>query len=874
MAQYTKHNSNYIKTKRHQFLKDGSTIFERDWVTIGSQLHFGSGKIPYYNNGNFIFTTSPTPTYQKKHKNGVVVGTWTYDDVKDASAVVNEITVDEHTEDIRSFAYYGSCVELVRSSVENIINTFPGNITLSDDRLEIPPTTEDGDFTFIEGYIVNNPFDINLYLKDISLTQYDNELRFMSYSWDKYLVNGNEIKTYSISDWMGDINCPQNDQYYIKKAPVITVTINGTIVLKGYKADNDIVFCYEGNTLDIRPKEEYIEEYFNNLTGFEKQLLNRESKPLYSNRFVTPIEYNLGFVYYKRTYTWPSNDYCIDVVSPLYIDFINKLTDMAQLFDELWTDNIWRRMTHEAIKNYDWTYTREFEDGEEQDNIDGGERMHKVLNIIGRTFDDIKRYIDLIKQSNTITYNADRNIPSALISDKLELRGWDVYSTIPVFEGNTPYSEVKLDDSVFNANIKWYGTKNYNEVSFADVDVDFMRRLMLSSRRILQTKGTIQGIDMIMGMFGYGENDYKVTEEYMTVQPKLYDSEYDSEYTFGDKIVQINFNKQNELIYDNDVSGIPVGSFTVNELEEDGETLSPKTYLIPYYDQTKFYDGNFCFQSKGGWFYDKTKQSGEDLNEYGWQETLSYLHVVSRISDLLDVNPNSVRNGDIYYVVNVSDIVDYSEEDYKFYSNFFVLEDDFNPETFSSWTLLDLSGETYKNDENTSNEVRELNEKYMKYVEKANYLNSIIPDNIGNNPHVGYGRYDNGNEYVEYMRKPFKYAIDSNNLEYLLKEEAEKILFDISIPIATNKMSDKIQIFANKINAENVKYYGREYHYGEYDRDSIKELSKTKYYLNSKVIHFKNNIDNEYYKQYFKEVIMKYIMQVVPSTTIMILEDF
>ena len=46
---------------------------------------------------------------------------------------------------------------------------------------------------------------------------------------------------------------------------------------------------------------------------------------------------------------------------------------------------------------------REFEDGEEQDNIDGGERMHKVLNIIGRVFDDVKRNIDLIKNEIIIT---------------------------------------------------------------------------------------------------------------------------------------------------------------------------------------------------------------------------------------------------------------------------------------------------------------------------------------------------------------------------------------------------------------------------------------------------------------------------------------
>ena len=311
MAQYTKHNSNYIKTVEHQHLKDGSTIFERDWVTIGSQLNFGPGKIPYYNNGNFIFTTSPTPFFQKRYKNGVTVATWTYDDVKEASSTVNQIQFDEYTEDIRSFAYYGSCVEFLRATIEKIIYEFPGNITLSEDKLEIPPTTENGDYTYIDGYIVNNPFQIDLHTKDVHLQQYDNELRFLSYSWQKYEVNGQPITSYVISDWKGDLDCPQNDQYYIKKAPVVTVTINGNIVLEGYMLDRDIIFCYKGQDLVIQPKEEIIETYFNGLKGFEKQLLTRKTKPLYTNKFITPIEYNLGYLYYNRTYTWPSDGYCI-----------------------------------------------------------------------------------------------------------------------------------------------------------------------------------------------------------------------------------------------------------------------------------------------------------------------------------------------------------------------------------------------------------------------------------------------------------------------------------------------------------------------------------------------------------------------------------
>ena len=847
MAQYTKHNSNYIKTVEHQHLKDGSTIFERDWVTIGSQLNFGPGKIPYYNNGNFIFTTSPTPFFQKRYKNGVTVATWTYDDVKEASSTVNQIQFDEYTEDIRSFAYYGSCVEFLRATIEKIIYEFPGNITLSEDKLEIPPTTENGDYTYIDGYIVNNPFQIDLHTKDVHLQQYDNELRFLSYSWQKYKVNGQPIRSYVISDWKGDLDCPQNDQYYIKKAPVVTVTINGNIVLEGYMLDRDIIFCYEGQDLVIQPKKEIIETYFNGLKGFEKQLLTRKTKPLYTNKFITPIEYNLGYLYYNRTYTWPSDGYCIDITSTKYIDFINKLSSMAELYDELWTDNLWRRMTHEAIKNYDWTYTREFIDGDEEDNVDGGERMHKVLNIIGRVFDDIKLSIDTIKRQNKTTYNGDRNVPNALLSDKLELFGWDIYSTIPTYknENNETVSASEetitqevLDDITNKVEVndkkiypdKWYPTSNPNKITFADVDVEFMRRLLLSTRRIFETKGTRQSIDMIMGLFGYGDTDYTITEHYRTVTPREYDEVIDQKTneTLGDRIVRLNNQeKQMELLYDEDASGIPVASF-IGGYDEQG---NPKTYLIPYYDQTKMYDGNLYFQNKGGWFYKKDGKSTE-IDFSKWTETLSYLHVVSQVKDLLNVNPFGIRNGDIYYVANLNDYIDYTETTDTLYSHFFVMENELMPEEISSWVNINLEDDD-------------------SYAKKAKYLDTIIPYNIGNNPHVGYGEYDMGDEFFEYMKKPFKYALDKYYFTSPYYEEAN----DTKLEFKVSKRED-----------------------AKYDIEDDKKIqiinNNDTYYLNDKVIFFKNNIDNDEYKKYFKTVIINYLMQVIPSTAIFVLENF
>ena len=44
--------------------------------------------------------------------------------------------------------------------------------------------------------------------------------------------------------------------------------------------------------------------------------------------------------------------------------------------------------------------------------------------------------------------------------------------------------------------------------------------------------------------------------------------------------------------------------------------------------------------------------------------------------------------------------------------------------------------------------------------------------------------------------------------------------------------------------------------------------------LNSKVFIIQNKIGNKYFKKYLKETIIPYVLQVIPSTTILKLENF
>lgn len=82
-------------------------------------------------------------------------------------------------------------------------------------------------------------------------------------------------------------------------------------------------------------------------------------------------------------------------------------------------------MTHEAIKNLDWTFTKQNSDDiEEYETIDTS-RVQPALRIWGRQYDDIKRYIDNIKYMTNISYNKQNNLPDYFITDALECAGWE-----------------------------------------------------------------------------------------------------------------------------------------------------------------------------------------------------------------------------------------------------------------------------------------------------------------------------------------------------------------------------------------------------------------------------------------------------------------
>ena len=917
MGRYSKSYSNYVLRKRHQ-TASGGTIFERDWGTLGERHVIESGKRSVYADSSFLFTDNTRMGNRHRNNTGEWSAPYTLDDLGDkVDNTVNDTSRLSESNDIRDYAYYGSAVELVRVSIENIIKWFPGKFWASenpisrandsnDERMYILNIITDGHHNYAieytsnqdecEIYVVENPFTIDFYTTNPTFNQFTNELRNMPQSFKQYELNGNDISAWDV--WIKPYNECDGD-YTIKYDIKFSYDDNGTKKsghLYGISLDGEVVWCTNAKSLNVQPKANIIESYFQELDGFEAKLLNRKYNPEYTAKLITPIPYgnnNPKYSYVERPYTWPHDGYCIFVTSIGFENYVNSLYDLANTMDELWCDNIWRNMTHEAITNFDWTYTKNYEEGQEMENILGGTRMEGILRIWGRCFDDIKRYVDGISLKNCITYDSTLpNLGNAELSDKAELLGWEIYST-KLNKDDNIYLD---DDFAEDYNIKWYDSMNIATVSQNDVDNRFMTKLVLSSAEIFRTKGTKHGIDMAFALFGIGDNDITMTERYYSVEPKRRDDDFwyyklnsdapttdaeNSDYrSFNDFIAhwkthwkeyqnntpstlvingqsyvktkmkvgefceEMIIDKSAALYYEDDeFSGTPIKDVCIN----NGH------YIVPYFTQKQIYDGYVHFESKGGWGkmvprnfdFDTIKQQ-----EFDYLETIPYMEIAQNTSELLEANTFQIDNKKVFYVIDISDFTDtFSEVVPLTISHFFILKDPNHPNNPASWVNIPSDGVPVPG---------VVSEDDIKTVE---YNDKMALDNLGNNPHSGYGSYDLGSEYREYLETPFKYSVDSYGFsDPASRDSAAQFIFDVTVHEEVCGETDK-KIF-NKTKRDT----------GCTNVDTQTDTTP-EYYLPSKILVIRNNINDTNYKGYLKNVVMKYVLQVIPSTTILILEN-
>ena len=186
-----------------------------------------------------------------------------------------------------------------------------------------------------------------------------------------------------------------------------------------------------------------------------------------------------------------------------------------------------------------------------------------------------------------------------------------------------------------------------------------------------------------------------------------------------------------------------------------------------------------------------------------------------------------------------------------------------------------------------------------KFDTKVQYLNSIVERKDGNNPHAGYGRYDSGEEYIERFRKLFKYEVENDSADKQMFKDDENMAYDCG----TGELNPVIKTLGFKIegkavDSQKVWYFKNTAENGECDNLSGKDkdidykpgcdnIFRTEMKphnfeggdineegAENSIINLKNikltiyTMFPEFKETYFKECILPYITQVIPSTAI------
>lgn len=652
---YIKDKSNYLLKKIHQLTNDG-VIYERDITTVGGISSFGHGNTPIYRSGNFILTINgskpPIIEYDKsnwlQNENS---NEWTLNDLKPIEYCNDDYLNLTDICDIRDFAYYGSCSELIRVSLNNILSKFPGELYapyenidknigvkyqyLINDRFEYLNKYENNLGIKFE-YVLENPFQIILHdveSNDKELGSFSNN-GFLNYD---FIDSDNNIK--KIISW--DVNVVSDN---IKNNYIGYITIgldDGSNRYVGVFIDNDCSIMYMvGNDMvncHIRPKSKYYEDFKKNLDKFEYILFNSNSTNSKPTLFDIITENSYGYVNDLVNFILPIDNggYNININSPSFSFYVNSLVKVGEFYDERFCDNLYRSMTHESIKNLDNTT--------EGDSHESYDKIHKTLRIFARFFDDIKLKIDDIKNQNILSYNSDINekkIKTLIYND-----GWEITKIQPFTFKNENGKLIFYKNE--NINIQSHNGEKYNIDS---INNHFLRNLRLNSRNILRHKGTINGIKMMLGLLGLkDEKDYSISE-YITlakpIEDKFNNIKNDYLIKWYNSVKTINYGNE----YYDDYTGLPV----IN-VDENGKRM-----LYPYFKGSDFVDGNPYYQMYGGWIKQTpniiTKQGiiyDISNNTYPYKETLNNIRSVYDINQLLRLTKNDVFDGCIYKVDNI-----------------------------------------------------------------------------------------------------------------------------------------------------------------------------------------------------------------------------
>ena len=478
---------------------------------------------------------------------------------------------------VTTFTIFGSLQKRFEVSVQRIINFFPAGIEIDLFYYDFTSGNTATGITYnsvsneteltIDVARIKNPFSLDYSVNSkVNLQNREQEfspLRDLTNTYRNYSLVVDDIP-YQIIDLT-----PSNSLY----TGIIKVIVIGNPFSGVSTTDKSLV---------IRPNDYYVEKAFSeNFDEVEKFLLNRLAQPPYTATFNVPIQTDGGPVELQTaTVTWPKDGlWNLDIRTPGFTTYLEQLNIIGVDFDAYKTNLIARFMVTESLLEFDTP----------------DHKVAKVLQIYGRSFDQIKIFIDALAYMNSVNYTPGNDIPSMLLKNLAETLGWA--------PNISPITNEDFLNSVYGAT----GVTQYagfsRELTPSELNYQFYRNLILNSAYLFKSKGTRRSIEFTLRLVGAPDALVEFNEHVYVADQRINMREFNTQFaqitggTYVEDITTYN-------------SGV---TFSIYGTQYSAFTSNTQTYLVTEtrdaypvdefgYPQAPVNTENYFFEKGAGWF--------------------------------------------------------------------------------------------------------------------------------------------------------------------------------------------------------------------------------------------------------------------------------
>lgn len=499
--------------------------------------------------------------------------------------------------DLKSYVRFGSTRELLRVSIENIIQAYPGSLFIDNQLSNGAITVQNysyNELTKISEFIIptayiSNKFGLIFDYGNISIPN-SNNLKNLNLSFEKYVIwrqNNPDDESHKILSFTGDsVGVP-----FIR----LRVVGNPFPEITGVTSGGSISF-------HLKPEPVEYNKFKFNLNQLEQYFLNNRSDDRrgFIIKLKEPVLKESGqIVYNNKEYRWTTIDgYNVDIRAGSYQRFLEAILNLGQIYDETKTDLIARFLTPESLKLYDLT-----EDG----------KTTKLLRIYGNEFDQLKTFIDSLVTINKVSYDKKKNIPDQLVKNLAKTLGWNPVNLV---------DEKKLGDSFFNSEQE----KKKDDLLPSEIDIELWRRILINTNYFWKGKGTRHSLKAMLLLIGMPEPFINITEYVYTVDGRINPNE-----------VQLTLNDLPSATLPYDSFGYPIAPKETNDFyfQISGNTDSGQAYIDLY--RNVGFDVNRVTDNKKSWMFSGSTQRIHESTPNYYQEDSRLLINTKEIDATLDI---------------------------------------------------------------------------------------------------------------------------------------------------------------------------------------------------------------------------------------------